>query len=198
MKWLRCPTAQFFVAFILSPVFAVLGDVLDSPASPVSTRWAGWLITLVLWAAFGIRSMRYEWQHLPRAPGSQRLSLTVALLLEFKALFAIALVTVLSAIAALVLSGVLVTQLLAHLGVTRLDHADHRSDHSSHFSAASDCHSESTDWACCLHGMTCCVILHDHRIRLVSRCQGAPSILTADYRSSDLPVPRQPPRLAED
>lgn len=194
MTWLRHPTAQFFVAFVLAPVFAALGDVLDSPSSPVSMRWLGWLITLTLWAAFGIRSVRYEWQRLPRAPGSRRLSLTTASLLEFKALFAIALITVLSAAAALTLSGVLAAQLFARLGVTRLDHADRRSNHFAHSSAASDCHSEGMNPACCLHDMRCCASLHGQHICLSNYGQGALSAPTSDDRSTSLPVPRQPPR----
>lgn len=195
MKWLRHPTVQFFVAFILSPMSAALGDVLDSPDSPISTRWAGWMATLILWAAFGIRSARYEWQRLPRATGSRRPSLTTASLLEFKVLFAIALVTVLSAIAALILSGMLAVQPFARLDVAHLDHANHQPDHFSHSSVPSDCHSMDMDWACCLHGMRCCASLHDHRICLADHGQNTLSAPAADDRSTSPPVPRQPPRL---
>lgn len=112
MAWLRHPTVQFFGVFIAAPLAAMAGVALDSPALPMSTSLAGWWVTLMLWVVFGVRSLHYEWRTLPREPGSQRPNWKTLTFLELKALLAVALVTVLAAMLALALLGLLTMQAL--------------------------------------------------------------------------------------
>ncbi len=92
----------------------MLGVSLGRPADPISLGLIGWLITLTLWVIFGVRSVRYECKTLPRSTATARTNRVAASFLQWKVLWVIALVTVLSALLALVILGLLVMQ-AAHI-----------------------------------------------------------------------------------
>lgn len=93
-------------------MFAIIGVSLDRPSNHVSTGVAGWLVTLVLWSGFGVRSVIHQWNALPRSPTKQWPDLSQAPGLELLLLIGIGLITLISVIAAILLFGLLTTQII--------------------------------------------------------------------------------------
>ncbi|MCS6909945.1 MAG: hypothetical protein NZM11_05175 [Anaerolineales bacterium] len=117
MRLLQDPTLHFFLVWLGAPIFAIIGVSLDRPAYPVSTGLAGWLITFVLWNALGVRSVSHQWRALPRSSGARRPDLSRAFGAEMRLLVGVGLVTFLAAVAALIVSALLmvqITQALLH------------------------------------------------------------------------------------
>ncbi len=115
MRLLHDPTLHFLLVWPGAPVLAMIGVSLDSPTNPVSTGLAGWLLTLLLWSVFGVRSVIYQWNALPRDPGTRRPDLSRALAVELGLLAGVCLTTLLSSLAALLVFGLLVAQIVGAL-----------------------------------------------------------------------------------
>lgn len=113
MRLLQDPTLHFFLVWLGAPIFAIIGVSLDRPSNRVSTGLAGWLITFVLWSALGMRSVIHQWRALPRSPGARRPDLSRVLFVEVRLLVGVGLVTLLAAVAAVVVFGLLAAQ-IAH------------------------------------------------------------------------------------
>jgi hypothetical protein len=111
VRLLQDPTLHFFLVWLGAPIFAIIGVSLDKPANPVSISLAGWLATLVLWSAFGIRSVIHQWKALPRSPGARRPDLSRALSVELLLLVGVGSVTLLTAVAAVFMFGLLAAQI---------------------------------------------------------------------------------------
>lgn len=105
------PTLHFLLVWPGAPVFAIIGASLDRPSNPVSTSLAGWLLTLVLWSVFGVRSVIHQWNALPREPWARWPDLSRALAVELSLLVGVSLIALLSALATLVVFGLLVVQI---------------------------------------------------------------------------------------
>ncbi len=111
MRRLHDPTLHFLLIWPGAPVLAMIGASLDGPSNPVSTSLAGWLLTLVLWSVFGARSVIHQWNNLPRKPRARWPELSQALAVELSLLVGIGLITLVSALAALVVFGLLAVQM---------------------------------------------------------------------------------------
>ncbi len=109
------PTLHFFFALLGAPIFAMIGVSFDRPSNQISNSVAGWLVTLVLWSAFGIRSVIHQWNALPRSSTKQWTDLSQAPGLELRLLIGVGLITLISAIAAIILFGLLAAQIIQTL-----------------------------------------------------------------------------------
>jgi hypothetical protein len=109
---LRDPTLHFFVVWLLAPIFAIVGASLDRAAWDLSATLVGWLITLSLWSGFGIRSVVYQWKALPRSPRKRWPDLSRITAIELNLLTGIGLVTLVSSIAALMVCGLLIVDIV--------------------------------------------------------------------------------------
>ena len=67
---LRDPTLQFLISLLLAPLFAIVGTSVGDAETALHLSLAGWLVTLVIWGVFAIRSARHLWQRVPGAPFS--------------------------------------------------------------------------------------------------------------------------------
>ncbi|MCX7789958.1 MAG: hypothetical protein N2378_04895 [Chloroflexaceae bacterium] len=111
MRLLHDPTLHFLLVWPSAPVLAIIGDTLDRPSNPVSTSHAGWLATLALWSVFGARSVIHQWNALPRSPGARWPELSRALTVELSLLVGTGLITLVAALATLVVFGLLAIQM---------------------------------------------------------------------------------------
>lgn len=107
MRLLRDPTLHFFVVWLMAPILAIVGTSLDRPSNDLSAPLAGWFLTLSLWSGFGIRSVVYQWQALPRSPKGQWPDLSRTTGIELCVLVSVSLVTLFSFVAAVVVFGLL-------------------------------------------------------------------------------------------
>lgn len=105
------PTLHFFFALLGAPIFAMIGVSLDRTSNQVSNSVAGWLVTLVLWSAFGIRSVIHQWNALPRSSTKQWPDLSQAPGLELRLLIGVGLITLVSVMATILLFGLLAVQI---------------------------------------------------------------------------------------
>lgn len=112
MRLLRDPTLHFFFALLGVPLVAMIGVSLDRPSNQVSTGLASWLVTLVLWSAFGIRSVIHQWNALPHSPTKPWPDLSQAPGVELRLLIGVGLITLVSVITAIILFGLLATQIM--------------------------------------------------------------------------------------
>ncbi|MCA9900036.1 MAG: hypothetical protein H6654_16700 [Ardenticatenaceae bacterium] len=69
-KIFRDPTLQFIISLLVAPLFAILGTSVGTAGAALPLSLAGWLVTLIIWSFFAIRSARHQWRQLPRAPFS--------------------------------------------------------------------------------------------------------------------------------
>lgn len=112
MRLLHDPTLHFFFALLGAPLVAMIGVSLDRSSNQVSTGVAGWFVTLVIWSTLGIRSVLHQWNALPRSPTKQWPDLSQTPGIELRLLVGIGLITLTSAIAAIILFALLATQII--------------------------------------------------------------------------------------
>jgi len=67
---LRNPTLQFIISLLVAPLFAILGTSVGNAETALPLSLAGWLVTLIVWSFFAIRSARHQWRTGSRAPFS--------------------------------------------------------------------------------------------------------------------------------
>ncbi|MBP7864811.1 MAG: hypothetical protein KA419_02595 [Acidobacteria bacterium] len=108
-RMLADPTVQLLGVLILAPLCAIFGMSLSSGARGKTPALLGWLATFVLWSLAAWRSVRHQWQALPRLPG-RRVPVLPHSLTRLRLLTGVTFFALISTLCTLVLLAVLVTK----------------------------------------------------------------------------------------
>ena len=70
MRPFRDPTLQFIISLVVAPLVAILGTSVGQGDAALPLSLAGWLVTLLIWCFFAVRSARHLWRQVSGAPFS--------------------------------------------------------------------------------------------------------------------------------